>query len=312
MNNINKTVLVGISGGIDSCAAIILLKTKNYTVTSLFIKYEKEVFDPFIKNYKNGLTPNPDILCNEKIKFPELINYAKKMNIKYIATGHYVKKLKNFITLPKDKLKDQTYFLYLVKKKFLKNTIFPLQNYYKKQVRKLTFLIKKNINSKKKDSTGICFIEPKKFKIFLMQFIKKKIGSIILQNRKKNSNIGKHYGITFFTIGQRITTIKNAKKKYFVIKKNIKKNILYVKSKPIVEKGKKNIFFKKKKWIIKKNQGISYIKTKYRNQQTQLLCFLFSYKKKYICYFNRSQLIAKEQSIVFYFKKICLGGGLLK
>lgn len=344
-----KTVLVSISGGVDSCATVIILLTKNYFVNCIFIKnfykkknlfnnckqknnikdvtniclnfnlnfyiydiypnYKKKILDPFINNYKSGITPNPDILCNKLIKFPLLQTQRKKLNIENIATGHYAKLKKKNLYIPIDTEKDQVYFLYSIKR--LKNIIFPLGDYYKKQIRKIIFLTKKKyINSKKKSSTGICFIEQKKFKYFLLNFIKKKTGLILLKSKKNNKNLGQHIGTSFYTIGEHINTTNN-EKKYFVVKKNIKKNILYVSEKKnlLKKKEKKYIKFKKTYWCNKKNNGIFYTKVKYRNYQKHINCIIFSFKKKNICIFLSMHLLASGQYIICYTKYVCLGGG---
>ena len=237
-------VLVAMSGGVDSSVAALLMKQKGYEVVGAFIKcynnskdnfqgcnwqeeremakqiadklgiklltfdfekeYHKLVIDEMFKLYKKGITPNPDVDCNEKIKFPMLINALKKTGCDFLVTGHYarIKKQGNkFILLrAKEELKDQSYFLYRLSQKELKKTIFPIGDYSKKEVREIA---RKNgfLNYDKKSTVGICFIGKVNLKNFLKKKIKPKKGKIL---DPEGDAIGMHDGIYYYTIGQRI------------------------------------------------------------------------------------------------------------
>ncbi len=283
---------------------------------NLSYEYWNKVFKIFIKNQKKSKHINPDILCNKKIKFDIFLNFA--LNIlkgDYISTGHYVKKKywkKNYIILKSlDKNKDQSYFLYTLKQNQIKKCIFPLGNYYKKNVR----IIAKNlnlINSKKKDSTGICFIGKKNFFNFIKKYIKFKPGKIITLKKKI---IGIHKGLPFYTIGQRKKLNINIGQHtpYYVAKKNIKKNEL------IVVKGINNknlysigLYIKKIHFIYKiKNKKKIFCKIKTRYRQKDVKCKIY-FKKKIIVIFKKPIFaVTYGQSAVFYKKNLCLGGGII-
>ena len=190
------------------------------------------VFKKMIQTYELGNTPNPDVLCNKFIKFGLFYKYAKqKFQCDYIATGHYAKTVideKNQcnLFLSKDLKKDQTYFLCQVNKTILKNVLFPLKNYTKQEVRMLAKQIDLP-NHSRKDSTGICFIGERKFKQFLSNYIPTNPGPII--DALSNKCIGTHEGISFYTIGQRKgLNLGNLGHAYAVVKKEKKKNVLYV------------------------------------------------------------------------------------
>lgn len=228
-------------------------------------EYKKLVVDEMFKKYKIGITPNPDIDCNEKIKFPLLIKAAKKAGIDLIATGHYARikkkpirfkkkfsqflpdvgdvggraggKLKNNFIYElhraKDESKDQSYFLYRQSQEDLSHTIFPVGNLTKKKIREIA---RKNQfqNADKKGTTGICFIGKINLKDFLSKKIKKKKGKIVDPDGKV---IGVHDGIYFYTIGQRLgprygfeverkTPTTKKMSKWYVAKKDAKTNVL--------------------------------------------------------------------------------------
>lgn len=270
-------ILVGMSGGVDSSVAALLLKKKGYDVYGAFMKnfsdtknkitgecawveereyalkiaaklniplitldfedeYKKLVVDEMFKKYKKGITPNPDIDCNEKIKFPMFIKEAKKRGIDLIATGHYarIKKKKNKYELhrAKDEKKDQSYFLYRQNQSDLEHTIFPVGNLTKVKVRKIA---KKNNfqNADKKGTVGICFIGKINLKKFLQKRIKPKKGKIL---NPEGEIIGEHDGIYYYTIGQRLGPrygfeIKRDKKtgqlkRWYVARKDVKTNVI--------------------------------------------------------------------------------------
>ncbi|ASS47165.1 tRNA-specific 2-thiouridylase MnmA [Candidatus Nasuia deltocephalinicola] len=347
----NKLIVIAMSGGIDSSISAWILKKMNYDLIGVhminwtknnncykthlsdviniankininlkIINYEyiynNIIFNKFIKKYKKGITPNSDIECNKKIKFNILLKYAIKIGGYKLATGHYakIKKIKNKYKLlkAKDKKKDQTYFLYKLNNYQLSKIIFPLGNLYKKEIKKIAF--KLNLSNKnKKESRGICFIENYKFKNFLNIYIKKKFGYI--SNNKKYI-LGIHDGIYFYTIGQkkniRIEN-KNTKNNY-VFYKNKKHNILYmtnnIKSIWLFSLG---VFVFKINWI-KKAKNNNYYFSKIRHSCIYLICFLkYINKKMLLIKFNKIQWgLAEGQSIVFYEKNICLGGGIIK
>ncbi len=201
-------------------------------------QYWNNVFVYFIDEYKNGRTPNPDILCNKYIKFHEFLNYAiDNYNADYIAMGHYARIIFNSdineyqLLKAKDLSKDQTYFLCQLNQKQLSKTLFPIGDYLKSDIRKIAN--KNNLfTANKKDSTGVCFIGERDFKKFLKNYIPSLPGNILDINTRKV--IGKHDGVMYYTIGQhKGLNLGGMKNKYYVIGKNINNKHLYVTSKLI-------------------------------------------------------------------------------
>ncbi|WP_185856169.1 tRNA 2-thiouridine(34) synthase MnmA [Blattabacterium cuenoti] len=296
-------VVVGLSGGVDSSVAALLLKKKGYEVIGLFMlnwgdsifdtqcslwkdsvdamlvaqelnipfqviemrkEYKESIINYMFNEYKSGKTPNPDILCNQKIKFNLFLKRAIDLGADFIATGHYVNKQKIIknnqeiyrLLIGKDSNKDQSYFLCRLTQYQLKKSLFPLGKLTKNQVRKIA---EKNklCNADKKDSQGLCFVG----KIHLMKFLQKEIypkkGEIInidsnsmIYRKKKYSLskeeelfflsqkigyqksdgklIGYHKGAQYFTIGQRKgISLGGYKEALFVIETDINKNIVY-------------------------------------------------------------------------------------
>ena len=233
----SKTILLAMSGGVDSTYALISLIKQGYEVIGVTFKinnnantimsihdaskiaklfnvehlvidytdvFQKKVIEYFIDTYKLGKTPNPCVICNKEIKFGELELLRKKLNLDYISTGHYAN-IENsngnyYIKKALNKKKDQSYFLNQIHKSILQYCIFPLGNVESKEyVRKV--LADNNIDIlNKKDSQEICFIEDNDCVKFLKEYIVEKEG--IIKNIN-NKIIGKHKGIYFYTIGQR-------------------------------------------------------------------------------------------------------------
>ncbi len=358
MNKIQKNykIIVAISGGVDSSVTIWILKQLGFIVECVYIQcwndnkqkcsykkdfkitkkickifnvklykldlsyeYWNDVFKIFINKLKKGQTPNPDILCNQKIKFNIFIKFSIKiLKADFIATGHYVKKQKdyknNIFYLKKgiDKKKDQSYFLYHLKQYQIKKSIFPLGNYKKKNIRKIANNLKLP-NSNKKDSTGICFIKYQKYYSFIKNYIKTKKGKII--NLHNNKIIGEHEGLFLYTIGQR----KNLKigggynKPLYVVKKQIKNNFLFVSEKTNKNLFSKMFFLEKIHLTIKKSNSKIYCRVKTRYLQKEKKCKILIYKK-FIKIKLKKPLFAitPGQSAVFYIKNICIGGGIIK
>jgi tRNA-uridine 2-sulfurtransferase len=261
----SKTVVVGMSGGVDSSVAAFLLKEQGYKVIGLFMKsweetnegggckasleyddvarvcaelqipsytvnlveeYRQRVFAEFLHDLKMGLTPNPDILCNREIKFDVFLKKAKELGADYLATGHYCRLDKDSRLLKgADPEKDQSYFLHAVKNDAFADVLFPIGHLPKKEVRALAR--KAGLaTSEKKDSTGICFIGKRDFKPFLSQYIGYQEGDF----RKLSGEIvGRHDGAAFYTIGQRKGMgLGGEGDAWFVVGKDISQNIVYV------------------------------------------------------------------------------------
>ncbi|MBI2674399.1 MAG: tRNA 2-thiouridine(34) synthase MnmA [Candidatus Yanofskybacteria bacterium] len=211
-------------------------------------EYKKEVADYMIREYKTGQTPNPDVMCNKHIKFGLFLEKALEEGADYIATGHYIRKLKNKNEKLKindykllkavDQNKDQSYFLWTLTQRQLKHCFFPIGDYTKPEVRRMAKKFGLS-TADKKDSQGVCFIGPLNMKEFLKNYIKPKIGNIILLDVAHSTRfarsgrvVGQHDGVFYYTIGQRHgLDIKNGKGPYFVVRKDIKNNIIYVGSK---------------------------------------------------------------------------------
>ena len=289
-------------------------------------EYGKYVIDPMFKSYAKGYTPNPDSLCNKIIKFPLLWKEAKKLKADYIATGHYIKKIYNKKTkqyqlkIPKDKAKDQSYFLYELTQFDLKHCLFPIHNITKAEVRKIAK--KHNFpNYNKKSTRGICFVGKTNMKGFLQSKIAQKKGKII---DTKGNIIGEHNGIMFYTIGERVKDkemwINNIyrnkmKKKIYVAGKNKRKNELIVAPENHLSLYKNQFLIKKVNWIGKKPKMPLTCKVRIRHlgKLEQAIIRKAKNEKKIVCILGKAiKGIADGQSAVIYKNNIVLGGGEIR
>ena len=232
-----------------------------FQVIDLSKDYKKKIVDYMFEEYKNGRTPNPDVLCNREIKFDLFLDIAIKLGADYIATGHYAQvtesKINNkslfHLKSGKDKSKDQSYFLCQLNQFQLSKTIFPIGKINKKDVR---IIAKKNnlVTADKKDSQGLCFIGKVKLPDFLQQSLKPKNGNVVLidksyygyksysnpkgikitskkikYNKSDGEIIGHHNGAHFYTIGQRKgLSIGGRVKPLYVLSTDVVNNIIYV------------------------------------------------------------------------------------
>ena len=275
-------------------------------------EYWNYVFSNLISEYKNGRTPNPDILCNKYIKFGLFYDRAiSKYNADFIATGHYAKIKENNLCKATDLSKDQSYFLSQIDKKKLKNIMFPLSELMKTEVRKIAEKLNL-INATKKDSTGICFIGERKFTQFLQNYIPKIPGDII--DIVTNKKIGKHDGVMYYTIGQRKgLNLGGMEEPYYVAGHNIKEKIIYAapQSKPeylISDKCTlKNFNILSHKYL--NTPGLN---AKFRYRQKDIPVELsIEGDNIYIIYKEGVKGITPGQQCVLYFQDICVGGGII-
>lgn len=338
---------MGLSGGVDSSVAAYLLKQEGYEVTGIHIRgynidgcaeddaimarraaeqikipfyvwnmeaeYKKEVVDYMISAYRSGTTPNPDVICNKEIKFGLFYDRARKVGADFIATGHYAKiNEKGTLQIAKDGLKDQTYFLWAVKKEAFKNILFPLGDLLKSEVRKIAE--KAGLpNAKRKDSQGICFLGQVKMADFLSRYIKENPGPII---SIKGEIIGEHRGLQFYTLGQRHLGIKGmgGGEPLYVAKKDAEQNSLIVapESHPLlfvqkVSLKEINILFDNQS----KEQDI-FVRVRYRQPLMEARLKICKNHKGSLAFKKPAPFVAQGQSAVFYssFGEV-IGGGVI-
>ena len=293
------------------------LKTVNFAA-----EYWDEVFEVFLSEFKAGRTPNPDILCNKHVKFKAFLNYAiEDLGAEYIATGHYARVAKKndefFLLKGLDPNKDQSYFLYTLGQKALSKTLFPIGHLHKPEIRiladKAGFA-----NSRKKDSTGICFIGERKFTEFLQRYLPTQPGEM---RTPEGQYIGKHSGLMYYTFGQRqgmgIGGVKNAPDEpWYVLDKDLEKNVL------IVGQGHDHPLMLHNTleacqldWCNNKSLSVSIscnAKTRYR--QTDQACQIepLTNDRIKVSFDQPQRAITPGQSVVFYDSDICLGGGIIE
>ena len=388
-----KTVYVGMSGGVDSSVAALLLKEQGYDIVGVYMKnwsqdlpgmkcpwaedladakrvavklgidfeiwdfeneYREKVVDYMLSEFRAGNTPNPDVMCNQEIKFKLFYEKAMEAGADFIATGHYARAQhsgdvflgngvapprrygrsapsssvvtsghpqKNISSFPQllravDENKDQTYFLYRISNEALSHTFFPIGEMLKPDVKKLA---EKNglHNAYKKESMGVCFVGEVGMKDFLKEYIDIKPGEI--REIESDRVLGYHEGAVFYTIGQRHGLYLDGEKgvvndgmPYYVVKKDIENNIVYV-SKNL---NNENIWTKELKLrdlfmrtnsdaILSKKSSIL-VRLRHR---APLLPATFDGEN--LVFENEVKRPASGQSAVLYDGEICIGGGII-
>lgn len=282
-------------------------------------EYWDNVFKTFLSEYEKGRTPNPDILCNKYIKFDSFFEYAMKQGFDKVATGHYASNAKEngftYLTRAKDQNKDQTYFLCQVEKSKIAKTIFPLAHLEKPEIRQIAAELNLESVATKKDSTGICFIGERNFRQFLSNYLPSKDGDIVDVNTGKV--IARHVGVLYYTIGQRKgLNIDHEKGPWFVVGKDVVKNILYV-----CRTDQRDLLYSDS-CIVK---GINWILPSLEEILTKCTC-KFRYRQKdqnieierlddtsvLVKYPQTIASVTEGQEAVFYDGDKCIGGGVIE
>ena len=260
-------IVCGMSGGVDSSVAALLLKRAGHDVVGVFMKnwdedddtgvctaerdyedvrsvcdaigipyysvnfakeYWDRVFTLFLEEYRKGRTPNPDVLCNREIKFRAFLDFAMQLGAEKIATGHFVRTDGDAHLLKgADPEKDQSYFLYMLKKAQLERAVFPVGDLTKAQVRAIAEQEGLTV-SHKKDSTGVCFIGERNFKRFLQGYLPAQPGDMVTPDGEV---VGRHDGLMYYTLGQRRGLGIGGRgdgRSFFVVDKDLKNNRLIV------------------------------------------------------------------------------------
>ena len=275
-------------------------------------EYKDRVVDYMINEYKAGRTPNPDIMCNQEVKFNLFLETALKDGADLIATGHYAKTKNGKLYLAEDTLKDQTYFLYRVTKEALDKTLFPLGEFTKDVVREMA-KERGLITASKKDSQGICFVGEVGIREFLSNYVEPSLGDIV--DKKTGKVLGKHDGAIFYTLGQRHGLDIGGGLPYYVSSKDMKKNIIYVTTNLNDDVfWKKEIEFNHLHQIDKESPFINnkeyYVRVRHRAPLVKAI-FKQEDGKNLLIMDSPERAVMAGQSVVIYDDKECLGGGIV-
>ena len=362
-------VVVGLSGGVDSAVSAWLLKRAGHEVVGIFMKnweddddseycssnvdfvdaaavadvigielehvnfaadYKDRVFAEFLREYRAGRTPNPDVLCNAEIKFKAFLDHAMRLGAEKIATGHYARVRElggeghsgRFELLKGlDPAKDQSYFLHRLNQAQLARTLFPVGELRKTEVRRIAEAIGLP-NARKKDSTGICFIGERPFREFLQRYLSHEPGPML---DEQGHEVGRHVGLSFYTLGQRqglgIGGTKPAAGQagggehlpWFVAHKDLGTNALHVvqgHGHPWLQSGW--LEAQNCSWIAGSAPAPGALAAKARYRQADAGCVLSVRPGGFRLDFDDPQwAVTPGQSAVLYDGEVCLGGGVI-
>lgn len=349
-------IFVGLSGGVDSAVSAALLQEQGYDVTGVFIKiwqpeflectwredrldamrvcaalgipfkeidlsdeYKTEVVERMVRDYARGITPNPDVLCNQHIKFGSFAKWAKAEGVHGIATGHYARKREvgGHLELlrAKDISKDQSYFLYRLGQLDLARTMFPVGGMLKSEVRALAQRFNLPV-AKKHDSQGLCFVGDVSMAEFLKRFIPLVPGAVLCGGKV----VGEHEGAALYTIGQRhgfSAPQDSASHPYYVIGTDVVQNHVYV-SERREDAGRLSCTLSDVHWVYRESKLPCTLRTQARYHEQSIPVTLAKDEGGYVATFEQSHIASPGQSLVFYESagkqdegEVCLGGGII-
>ncbi len=344
-----KTVYVGMSGGVDSSVSAALLKQQGYNVVGVYMKnwtrdvagvacpwkqdladaraaaavidipfkvfdfqaeYKQQVVDVMVAEYKAGRTPNPDVMCNQEIKFQLFLRTALADGADLIATGHYAATKGDRLLRAADSNKDQTYFLYRVTAGALERTIFPLAELTKPEVRQIAAQLGLP-TATKPDSQGICFIGEVGIREFLRQYLEIAPGPIV--DRATGLPLGEHQGAVFYTTGQRQGLGLGGGAPYYVTGKNMATNTVFVTTDPVdAELETSHFTIGQTHWINTPPTPHHTYQLRSRHRATFIDCQLEPAVDGYHIHLSRpDRAITPGQSAVIYDGDLVLGGGII-
>lgn len=348
-----KKVFVGLSGGVDSSVAALRLIKAGFDVTGVFIKvwqpdflkcnweqerldamrvaahlkipfltcnaeeaYRTDVGQYFINEYLAGRTPNPDVMCNQYVKFGVFLEFALAHGADYVATGHYasIERNEECISLLRgiDTNKDQSYFLWALKYEVLEKVLLPIGISTKTEIR----IEAEGANlptATKKDSQGVCFLGHIDIPEFIGHFTKLEPGLVLNQ---KGNVVGEHVGALVYTIGQRhgfLISEKNSElRPYYVVDKNIESNTLVVAHEPLLTKASAQIRLSATNWINLPQLESEYT-AQFRYRQKPIMVKVIEIKGTNALIIPSTDFSAPDigQSCVIYDGENCLGGGII-
>lgn len=350
-------VVVGMSGGVDSAVSAYLLKQQGHDVLGVFMRnwdekdengrcmadddwqdvqhvcqvleipsyaadftqeYKERVFAEFLRAYEAGLTPNPDVLCNREIKFRAFLDFAGQLGAARMATGHFVRlDPEDRLLKGSDPTKDQSYFLYMLTKDQLSQSVFPVGHLRKAQVRAIAADVGIPVYDKK-DSTGICFIGERNFRQFLSHYLKPNPGMI---RTDAGEVVGEHEGLMFYTIGQRKGMGIGGRgdgRSFFVADKDVAQNELIVvqgEDHPLLFSD--TVFVDELTWTHeppgKEGATIPVLaKFRYRQPDQDVQLSIGENGTGVVICKKPQRAITPGQSAVFYQGDVCLGGGIIR
>lgn len=345
-----KRVFAGLSGGVDSATAAALLQRDGYDVTGVFIRiwrpeflectwqedrldamrvaarlsipfrevdlseeYKREVIDTMLAGYRAGITPNPDVLCNERVKFGAFFRWAIANGADMVATGHYARVERqgdsHALLRGIDPAKDQSYFLYRLGQGELAQTLFPVGAFRKQEIRSLAARFGLP-TAQKPDSQGLCFVGDIELAEFIRRFVPAGPGSVF---DTVGNRIGHHDGALFYTVGQRhgfVVEGERGRQPHYVVHVDTAANAIVV-SPQREDAAVSSAFIMRPHWIQERPEDGAHLiaQTRYHGEPAGVTVLHEGDGDTVRISFDEPRIAAPEQSIVLYEGDRCLGGG---